>query len=99
MAHRSNFSPRRWWLPVFTISACFVVYLGTLRNSVAQTPPYFNVMSYGAMGNGSNLDSPAVNAAIAAAGAQGGGTVLFPAGTYLCGSIHLTNNLTLYLSN
>src|SRR5271169_1820201 len=61
--------------------------------------PIFNVKDYGAVGNGTNLDSPAVNSAIAAAGAAGGGTVTFPAGNYLCGSIHLTNNLTLYLSN
>ena len=27
----------------------------------------------------------------------GGGTVFVPAGTYLCGSIHLTNNIHLYL--
>src|SRR5580698_10041607 len=66
---------------------------------LAQTPPIFNVVNYGATGNGTNLDSPAINAAIAAAGAAGGGTVTFPAGNYLCGSIHLTNNLTLYLSN
>ncbi len=65
----------------------------------AQSPPFFNVRDYGAAGDGSKLDSPAVNAAIAAAGAAGGGTVTFPAGTYLCGSIHLTNNLCLYLSN
>jgi polygalacturonase len=69
---------------------------------IAQTPPYFNVKTYGATGNGTTLDSPAINNAIAAAGASGGGTVLFPSGNYLCGSIHLTNcpaNLTLYLSN
>src|SRR5271170_6993170 len=59
----------------------------------------FNVKDFGAVGDGVNLDSPAVNAAITAAGAAGGGTVTFPAGNYLCGSIHLTNNLTLYLSN
>jgi len=65
----------------------------------AQTPPIFNVMSYGAVGNGTTLDSPAINAAIAAAGAAGGGTVTFPPGNYLSLSIHLTNNVTLYLSN
>jgi polygalacturonase len=65
----------------------------------AQTQPVFNVKDFGATGDGTTLDSPAVNAAIAAAGAAGGGTVAFPAGNYLCGSIHLTNNLTLYLSN
>jgi polygalacturonase len=66
---------------------------------LAQTPPIFNVKNYGATGNGTTLDSPAINNAIAAAGAAGGGTVTFPAGNYLCGSIHLTNNLTFYLSN
>ena len=57
----------------------------------------FNVRSFGAVGDGTNLDSPAINQAIQAASAAGGGTVFVPAGTYLCGSIRLTNNLHLYL--
>ena len=76
--------------------------LAAVNFCIAQSPPYFNVKTYGATGNGTALDSPAINNAIAAAGAAGGGTVTFPAGNYLCGSIHLTNcpaNLTLYLSN
>jgi polygalacturonase len=57
----------------------------------------FNVRSFGAVGDGTNLDSPAINQTIQAASAAGGGTVFVPAGTYLCGSIHLTNNIHLYL--
>lgn len=57
----------------------------------------FNVMNYGATGNGVTLDSSNINKAIAAAGAAGGGEILFPAGHYFCGSIHLTNNITMYL--
>ena len=57
----------------------------------------FNVRSFGAVGDGTNLDSPAINQAILAASEAGGGTVFVPAGTYLCGSIHLTNNIHLYL--
>jgi len=57
----------------------------------------FNIRSFGAAGNGTNLDSPAINRAIQAASAAGGGTVFVPAGTYLSGSIHLTNNIHLYL--
>ena len=57
----------------------------------------FNVRSFGAVGDGTNLDSPAINRTIQAASAAGGGTVFVPAGTYLCGSIHLTNNIHLYL--
>lgn len=76
-----------------------VAWLALARSDPLLAAPVFNVMSYGATGNGTNLDSPAINAAIAAAGAAGGGTVTFPPGNYFCGSIHLTNNLTLYLSN
>ncbi len=55
----------------------------------------FNVRSFGAVGDGKNLDSPAINRAITAAAAAGGGTVLVPAGTYLSGSIHLQSNIHL----
>ncbi len=56
-----------------------------------------NVRAFGARGDGKNLDSPAINRAIAAASAAGGGTVLLPAGTYLSVSIHLQSNIRLHL--
>ena len=58
---------------------------------------YFNVHNFGAAGDGTNLDSPAINQAINAAAAAGGGTVYFPAGTYLSGSIHLKSNIELLI--
>jgi len=58
----------------------------------------FNVKTYGAKGDGITIDSPAINRAITAANAAGGGTVLFPAGTYQSRSIHLKSNVTLQLS-
>ena len=57
----------------------------------------FDVKSYGARGDGKTLDTPAINQAIEAAAAAGGGTVVFPAGNYLSFSIHLKSNVTLYL--
>jgi len=57
----------------------------------------YNVRAYGATGDGKTVDSDAVNKAIDAAAANGGGTVYFPAGYYLCFSIHLKTNITLYL--
>jgi len=57
----------------------------------------FNVRKFGAVGNGTKLDSPAINRAIQAAAAAGGGTIFVPAGTYLSGSIRLTNNINLHL--
>jgi len=60
-------------------------------------PSVFNVKNFGAVGDGTNLDSPAINQAIQAAVAAGGGTVLVPGGTYLSGSIRLANNINLHL--
>ena len=58
----------------------------------------YNVCDYGAKGDGKTLDSPAINAAIEAAVKEGGGQVLLPAGTYLCGSIRLKSNIDLHLA-
>lgn len=55
----------------------------------------FNVRAFGAAGDGVVLDSPAINAAIAAAAAAGGGEVVFPAGTYLSYSVRLRSHVTL----
>lgn len=46
----------------------------------------FNVKDYGAIGNGSTIDTSAVQAAINAAMSAGGGTVYFPSGNYLINS-------------
>ena len=61
------------------------------------TREFYNVRAFGAAGDGKKLDSPAVNAAIEACTKAGGGTVYLPAGTYLCGSIHLKSFINLYL--
>jgi polygalacturonase len=57
----------------------------------------YDIRSYGATGDGATLDTAAINAAIAAAAERGGGTVLFPAGTYLSFSVRLRSNITLHL--
>jgi polygalacturonase len=57
----------------------------------------FDVKSFGARGDGRTLDTKAINKAIDAAAAVGGGTVFFPAGNYLSVSIHLKSNIALYL--
>ena len=68
---------------------------------VAQkSPPFagaFDVRKFGARGDGKALDSTAINKAIDAAAAAGGGTVLFTAGTYRSFSIRLKSNVALYL--
>jgi polygalacturonase len=58
----------------------------------------FDVRKFGAVGDGKAIDTPAVNKAIEAAAAAGGGTVLFPTGIYACYSIHLKTKVALHLS-
>lgn len=56
----------------------------------------FNVVAYGAVGDGVTSDTAAVRAALAAAAAAGGGTVLLPRGlTFLTGSVNVTSNVEL----
>jgi polygalacturonase/lysophospholipase L1-like esterase len=57
-----------------------------------------DVRAYGARGDGRAVDSPAINRAIEAAAAAGGGTVVLPPGTYRSFSIHLRSHVTLQLS-
>jgi polygalacturonase len=69
----------------------------TIPEPQAGAAGVFDVRAFGAKGDGRALDSPAVNRAIDAAAAAGGGTVRFPAGTYRCFSIRLKSNITLHL--
>lgn len=71
--------------------------LTLLLPAFASAAAMTNVRDLGATGDGKTLDTPAINKAIDAAAAAGGGTVYFPAGDYLSVSIHLKSNVALYL--
>ena len=62
------------------------------------SPILFDVRTFGATGDGKTVDTPAINKAIEAAAAAGGGTVIFPAGTYVCFSIRLKSHVDLFLA-
>jgi polygalacturonase/rhamnogalacturonyl hydrolase YesR len=70
-----------------------------IRAAAAVAPVAYDVRAFGAKGDGRTLDTAAVNKAIAAAHAAGGGTVRFAAGTYLSYSIHLQSHVTLQLES
>ena len=60
-----------------------IIFLTNLMTMATMAMGVYNVRDFGAVGDGKTLDSPAINAAIEAAVADGGGQVLLPAGTYL----------------
>ena len=72
----------------------FILNFSFFVSAFAQT---YNVRDFGAKGDGKNLDSPAINAAIEKASQAGGGTILLPAGNYLCGSIRMKSDINLHI--
>ena len=68
---------------------------GTLAYGEGELSAY-KVRDHGAVGDGATKDTAAVQRAIEAC-AGTGGTVYFAPGTYLCGSLHLRSNVTLWL--
>ena len=70
------------------------------RNPLSANPgpgDWLSVRQFGAKGDGSSVDSPAINKAIDSAAVAGGGTVYFPAGIYLSYSIRLKSKVALFL--
>jgi hypothetical protein len=81
-------------LKKFTLSALLLA--GTPLFSAA-TVSSFNVLDYGAVADGKTLSTSAIARAVSACAAAHGGTIVFPAGRYLTGSIELQSNMTLQL--
>lgn len=57
-----------------------------------------DVKACGAIGDGVALDTPAIQRALDACAAGGGGRVMFPAGRYLTGSLRLASGVTLVVT-
>jgi polygalacturonase len=76
----------------------FLLFIAASIGATAQAQQvYFNVKELGAKADGKTPDTKIINATIEGVSAAGGGTIYFPAGNYLSGSIHLRNNICLYL--
>ena len=99
-------SMRRSFLRTGGIGVAAAAMPGISLTAAARTDPaaaaaasqgVFDVRKHGATGDGKTLDTAAINRAIDAAAAAGGGVVLLPAGNYLCFSIRLKSQVHLYL--
>jgi hypothetical protein len=81
-----------------TTVACWTVVAAFLAAFPAPgASGVFNVRDFGARGDGTALDTAAINMAIEACSAAGGGQVLIPPGNYLSGSVILKSNVHLRL--
>ncbi|MDF0486747.1 glycoside hydrolase family 28 protein [Sphingomonas sp. H39-1-10] len=67
------------------------------RSAFAADAGWLDARRFGARGDGKTIDTAAINRAIAAAAARGGGTVYFPAGHYASYTIRLMSAVTLHL--
>ena len=61
------------------------------------TPTEFNIVAYGAKGDGFTLNTVALQRTIDACHAAGGGVVRVPSGDYVTGTIELKSHVTLSL--
>jgi polygalacturonase len=106
-----NTFSRRKWLEHLTIPAMAIAgaALPAMSAQAAPAPTWhtnnnssgariFNVRDFGAKGDGKTLDTKAIQAAIDACNKENGGTVLIPAGDFICGTVELKSNVTLHLS-
>jgi len=82
-------------LQILVVMSVFT--LSDLVTQAAQTPRLFDVVKYGAVGDGKTLCTQAVQKAVNTCAAAGGGTVHFPVGKYLSGTIFLKSNVTLHM--
>jgi len=94
-------------LPAPAIAAALGVFSGGAAQAQAKGGPEaendlgaktYNIRDYGAKGDGTSLDTGAVQAAIDACARDGGGTVLVPAGVFQIGTVELKSNVTLHIA-
>jgi hypothetical protein len=95
---------RRQLLAAFatgTAASAFRTFPVSAQTSSPTAPksalPLFNIRDFGALGDSTTLDTPAINAAIDACTSADGGLVYMPPGVYRSGTVVLKSNVTLYL--
>ena len=108
MNEKNAFSRRQWLqrMAVPALATASVSMIGT-RAGAAPLPPaddkpsgagVYNIRDYGATGDGKTLNTTAIQKAIDDCFSNKGGTVLIPAGEFLCGTLELKSNITLHIA-
>ncbi len=86
--------PRGTWQALLSWS---YLLLFTLIVASTARAADFSVREHGATGDGTTLDTAALQRAIEACGKAGGGRVVFPPGKYLSGTLHMRSGVELHL--
>jgi hypothetical protein len=92
---------RRNWLGVVSAASLGSGVLAAAPAATDGNAPgtrVYNVVDFGAKGDGKTLDTQALQAAIDACHKDQGGTVLVPAGVFVIGTVEMKSNVTLHLS-
>jgi len=93
---------RHFSLGIALIAAVVLASCAMNQNSAAPQPAsqdIYNVVDYGAIGNGETLNSAAIQKAVDACAANGGGMVYIPAGEFVSGPIFLKSNVNFHISD
>jgi hypothetical protein len=96
---------RRNWLGVISTASVGAGLLATTTVKAADASSendlgarVYNIRDFGAKGDGTTLDTAAVQAALDACHKDQGGTVLVPAGTFVIGTVEIKSNVTLHIA-
>ena len=83
------------WAAGNLLAAC----LAAPARASQTVPATYRVVEWGAKADGKAKDTQAIQKTIDVCTERGGGTVYFPPGTYLSGSLHLRQHVALYLDH
>ena len=93
---------RREWMRIAAAASLGAGCLDAQRPASSDTTwpgaQIYNIVDFGAKGDGKTLDTKAVQAAIDACNKDEGGTVLVPAGVFVIGTVEMKSNVTLRIA-
>jgi polygalacturonase len=109
--HEDSLTRRQWLsrapLTALAATAGLAAFSGPSFAAPAKSAPksepdlgahVYNIRDFGAKGDGTTLDTAALQSAIDACNRDGGGTVLVPTGTFVIGTTELKSNVTLHIA-